>query len=96
MKIAFQIIPKGVKHMKGFQYVTCHVVFDIKMEDFHRKACLMEGGHMTHRPDTITYSSVVTRETVCISLTMAVLHDLNVKAADVLNAYVMTPNHKMI
>ena len=36
------------------------------------------------------------RETVCIALTMAVLHDLEVKAADVLNAYVMAPNHEKI
>ena len=36
--------------------------------------------------DTINYSGVVMRETVCIALTMAVLQ---VKAADVLNAYVM-------
>ena len=51
---------------------------------------------MTHTPDTITYSSVVTRETVCIALTMAALHDLEVKAANVLNAYVTAPNHEKI
>ena len=49
---------------------------------------------MTHIPDTITYSKVVTRETVYIGFTMAVLHDLEVKAADVLNAYVTAPNHE--
>ena len=32
----------------------------------------------------------------CIVLTMAALHDLEVKAADVLNAYVMAPNSKKI
>ena len=51
---------------------------------------------MIHTPDTITYSSVVMRETVCIALTMAMLHDLEVKAAEVLNAYVMAPNHEKI
>ena len=49
------------------------------------------GDHMTHTLDTITYSSVVTRETVCITLSMAVLHDLKVKTADVLNSYVTVP-----
>ena len=66
------------------------------MEDFHGKACLVAGGHMTNTPDTITYSSVVTRQTVCIVFTMAVLHDLEIKAADVLNAYVMAPNHEKL
>ena len=51
---------------------------------------------MTHTPDTIMYSSVVMRETVCIALTMLALHDLEVKADNVLNAYVTAPNHEKI
>ena len=51
---------------------------------------------MTHAMETISYSKVVTREFVCIALTMAGLHDLEVKAANVLNAYVMAPNHEQI
>ena len=50
---------------------------------------LVAEGHMTHTPDVITYSSVVTREIVCIALTMIMLHDMQVKAADALN--VMAP-----
>ena len=49
------------------------------------------GGHMTNMLNTFTYFSVTTRETVHIALNMAVLHDLEVKAADVLSAYVMAP-----
>ena len=52
----------------------------------------MVGGHMPHTLDTITYSSVVTRETVCIPHTMAALHDLEVNATNILNAYVMASN----
>ena len=44
-------------------------------------------------PDAIT-SNVVTKETVCIALTMAALHNLDVKVADVLNTYVMTTIEK--
>ena len=47
-------------------------------------------------PDTITYSSVVIREKVHIALTMAALYYLEVKAADVLNTYVTTPNREKI
>ena len=72
------------------------MVFDIKMEDFCRKACLVVGGHMNHTPDTITYFSVVTRETVCIALTMEALHDLEVKAADVLNDNAKALNREKI
>jgi hypothetical protein len=46
---------------------------------------------MTKAPATITYASVVSRETVRIALLMAALNDLNVKVGDVLNAYIATP-----
>ena len=59
MKIAFQSIPEDKNPPNGFQYVNYHMVFDIKMENFHGKACLVAGGHMTHTLDTDTYSRVV-------------------------------------
>ena len=39
---------------------------------------------------------MVTRETVHISLTLEALHGLEVKVADVLNAYVMVPNQEKV
>ena len=46
---------------------------------------------MTKAPATITYTSVVSCETVRIALLMAALNDLNVKVGDVLNAYITAP-----
>ena len=34
IKVAFQIISEGEKSPNGFQYVDCHMMFDIKMENF--------------------------------------------------------------
>ena len=56
----------------------------------------MVGGNMIHTPEFITCSSVITRETVYIALAMEGLHDLEVKAADILIAYVTEPNHEKI
>ncbi len=67
------------------------MIFDIKMEDFRRKACLVAGGHMTNVPATYTYASVVTRETVRIALMLAALNSLDVMAADIMNAYITAP-----
>ncbi len=67
------------------------MIFDIKMEDFRRKARLVAVGHMTKAPATIPYASVVSCETVRIALLMAALNDLNVKVGDVLNAYITAP-----
>jgi hypothetical protein len=55
------------------------MIFDIKMEDFRCKARLVAGRHMTKTPATITYASVVSRETICIALLMAALNNLHVK-----------------
>jgi hypothetical protein len=49
------------------------------------------GGHLTQAPVTITYASVVSRETVRLTLTFASLNDLEVKVGNVLNAYITAP-----
>jgi hypothetical protein len=63
------------------------MIFDVKMEDFRQKSRLVAGGHWTKAPATITYASVVSRETMRLALTIASLNDLEVKVQDVLNVY---------
>ncbi len=55
------------------------------------KARRVAGGHMTGAPMIMTYASVVSRETVRIALTLAAFNDLEVKVADILNAYISAP-----
>ncbi len=47
----------------GYQKIPLHFVFDVKM-DFTWKARLVAGGHMTDTPASLTYSSVVSRDSV--------------------------------
>ena len=55
------------------------MIFDVKLgEYFHRKAHLVAGGHMTDTPTSMTYSSVISRDSVHICLTLAALNDLKV------------------
>ena len=51
---------------------------------------------MTNDPNVITYSSVVSRETVRLALMIAALNDLQVKTADVMNAYITAPTKEKI
>ena len=67
------------------------MIFDIKMEDFQQKARLVAGGHVTKAPATMTYASVVGRDTVKIALLLVAPNNLNVKVNDVLNAYITAP-----
>jgi hypothetical protein len=46
---------------------------------------------MTETPATNTYTSVISQESVCIALTLAVLNDLELKTADIENAYLTAP-----
>ncbi len=72
--------------------MRCHMVCDVKMENFQRKAQLVAGGHMTEVSlATMTYASAVSRELVRIALTLAALNDLEVKTADIKNAYLPAP-----
>ena len=58
----------------GYSYCSTHMIFDIKMDGkFTRKARLVAEGHKTRPPSSITYSSVVTRDSVRIALTIASL-----------------------
>jgi hypothetical protein len=84
-----------VKDMIGFQEITCHVIFDVKM-DFTRKARFVAGGHLTEAPGSITYSSVVSRDSIRLAFLIAGLNDLDVLAGDVTNAYLNAPCREKI
>ena len=67
------------------------MIFDVKMEDFCQKTCLVLGGYMTDAPPTITFASVVSCEMVGIALTLAGPSKLQVKVSGIENAYITTP-----
>ena len=91
VRVAFDILKDEDRAPIGHKQINCHLIFDVKMEDFRRKAQLVAGGHMTETPKCMTYSIFAGRETVRIALTIAALNYLQVKAGDVMNAYVTAP-----
>ena len=93
--IAFEILDdENQKIPPEYSEITGHMVFDIK-PDFTRKARYVAGGHLTDPPASITYASVVSRESVRIAFLIAALNGLEVLAADAQNAYLMaTPKEK--
>jgi hypothetical protein len=72
----------------GYQKIKCHFVFDIKMgKKFRQKARLVANGNQTEAPPNLTYSSVVSRDSVRIAFLVAALNDLQLLACDIQNAY---------
>jgi len=95
VSIAFRILENAQSIPIGYGHIRCHMIFDIKM-DFTRKVRMVAGGHVTDVPENITYASVVSRETIRIALLLAALNGLEVKTADVLNAYIPAPNREKV
>jgi hypothetical protein len=85
VRIAFEVKEDG-KPPPGYKHVALMMIFDVKM-DFTRKARLVARGDLTDTPSTLTYSSVVSCESVRIAFTIAALNDLEVMMFDVRNAY---------
>ena len=91
-KKAFEAYEDDIKKLMAYQQITLHWVFDIKLgENFRRESRLVADGHKTVPPCSITYSSVVSRDSVSICFLIAALNDLDIQAVDIENAYLTAP-----
>ena len=86
----FRFLETGERPPIGYKWIKCHMIFDVKF-DFTRKARFVAGGHMTNPTSTLTYSSVVSRESIRLAFLIAALNDLDILAADIGNAYIQAP-----
>ena len=86
VEVAFKFLDDGTKFPIGFKKITCHLIFDVKF-DLTRKARYVGGGHLTQVSPSLSYSSVVSRDSVHIMFLVATFNDLYVKMCDIGNAY---------
>ena len=86
----FEVWEKDISELPlGYQNITCHMIFDVKIgEKFRRKERIVADGHKTKTPGSTSYLSVISRESVRISLKIAALNDLDVLACDIQNTYI--------
>ena len=84
--VAFEILEKGKPPPPGHQFVTLQMILDLKM-DFTHKARLVSGGNLTQTPTSLTYTSILSRESIRLMFLVAALNDLNVVMTDIGNAY---------
>jgi hypothetical protein len=68
--------------MIGFQEIGCHIVFDIKMVCMRKAKIFCAGGHTTNTLTAMTYSSVVSRDSVQIGFMLAALNGLDMMACN--------------
>jgi hypothetical protein len=92
-RIAFEEIEGNPEELVGYEKITCHMIFDVKLsENFRRKARFVADGHRVETPASITYSTVVSRDSVRILLLIAALNGVDIKGADVQNAFLSAKN----
>jgi len=85
---AFKILKKEEKVLLGYNELL--TVYDLTM-DLTRKTRICARGDQTETPSSVTYASVVTRESIRIGFVLALLNDLEVLTADVAGAYLNAP-----
>ena len=96
-RVAFETCDGDPEELVGHQEITGHLAFDVKLsENFRKKARFVADGHKTDAPVAITYSTVVSRDSVWILLMAAALNGLDVQGADVQNAFLSAPNLEKI
>ena len=103
LESSFEKVSHMVEYMRDckifprYQQIRCHMIFDIKMYlNFNRKYCCVAGGHTTDMSESITYSSVVYRDSMQMEFMLAALNYLDVFDANINNAYLNAPCREKI
>jgi hypothetical protein len=84
--VAFKPLDLGASPLDDYKEIPLRMIFDVKM-DFTRKARLVAGGHLTDPLEALTYSSVVSRDSIRLAFMLAKLKGLDVIMTDIGNAY---------
>jgi len=93
--VAFVEYHGDESELEAYKQITGHIVFDVKLvENFRRKARYCADGHKTSAPSSLTYSTVVARDSVQIMLLIAALNGLSISGADIQNAFLSAPNRE--
>ena len=92
-RIAFETYEGDKKDLVGYKEITGHLIYDVKLaENFRQKTRFVVNGHLMDLPSFITYSTVVSRDSIRILLLVTALNDLEVMGADIHNSFLSAPN----
>ena len=87
VRVAFELLNKSEKVPAGYAKIPYHIIYNIKIDLAH-KVRLVAGGHRHKNvPKHLTYSSVVSKDSIQICFTLLALNDLDVLSGDIGNAY---------
>ena len=92
-RVAFEMHKGDTDDSVGCQEIAGRMMFDVKLtENFRPKARHVADGHKCETPAFLTHSTVISRDSVRMLLTIAALNNLEVMGADTQNAFLSAPN----
>ena len=92
-RVAFEMYKVKVEYLVGYQEVSGCLICDVNIaENFRRETQFVADGHLMYYPAFITYSTVVSRDSVRILLLVAALNDLEIMGDGINNAFLSDPN----
>ena len=91
VKVAFKLLEEDNILPIRYTFFRGHMIFDVNMEDFSRKARFFASSYMMMSPDTMNYVRIVSCETVRLDILISALNYLVAKCGDVMNEYITDP-----
>ena len=89
----FETYDGNPEELIGYKEITGYLIYTVKLsENFRRKVRFVADGHLVEMPPSITYSTVVSRDSVRILLMIAALNELDIQGCDVQNAFLSADN----
>ena len=82
----FDIITDGKTPPVHYHKASGHLIFDVRMM-LELKAIQAKDGNKPPQPECLTFASVVSIESIRVSITYDALNDLTAFGADIKNAY---------
>ena len=92
-QVTFEHYEGNTSDLVAYEEITGNFIFDVKLsENFRIKARFVSAGHLFETPASITYSTVVSRDSIRILLLVSALNNLRILGADVQNALLSAEN----
>ena len=74
-RVEFEEQDGEITELVTYEQISGHIFFDLKLsENFRRKARFVADGHLVETPASVTYSTVVSQDSVRILLMVAALN----------------------
>ena len=89
-RVDFNFLDRYYHAPVGYKYITCHLIFYVKME-LNRKDRYMSGGHLINPPSSVTYASTVRSGSVCLAFLIVAFNDLDILVGDIRDANLNAP-----